>query len=165
MHTEVMVFHPHLNRSVVNAAFMQRAAQLPNTTVRDMYSEYPDFHINTEREVQIAAQHERIVFQFPLYWYSAPALLKEWEDAILYTNSALFAGKELFLAVSAGGAFEDYSEHGKQTATMAQILLPYKLTAQYLSMSFAQPFVIHHAHHLSEAELLDAANQYAALLN
>ena len=53
---------------------------------------------------------DRVVLQFPMYWYSTPALLKQWQDDVLLygwaygsTGTALH-GKELLLAVSVGGA-------------------------------------------------------------
>ena len=52
MKTSVMVFHPNIARSRINAALMERAQNEPelDLVVRDMYALYPDFHINVEEE-------------------------------------------------------------------------------------------------------------------
>jgi len=33
-------------------------------------------------------EHDRIVLQFPMYWYSMPPLLKKWLDDVLTYNFA-----------------------------------------------------------------------------
>ncbi|MEE1296572.1 MAG: NAD(P)H-dependent oxidoreductase [Bifidobacterium sp.] len=165
MKASVMVFHPHLDRSRVNRALMERAMHEDGTVVRDMYAQYPDLRVDAERERALAADADLLVWQFPLYWYSAPALLKEWEDTVLDPSSDAFAGKRLLLAVSAGGRLEDYAEDGKHGATMGQVLLPYRVTAQYLGMTYERPFTIHHAHHLDEAQLAREADRYAERLH
>ena len=35
-----------------------------------------------DEEQQRLADHDLIVLQFPLYWYTGPALLKEWLDLV-----------------------------------------------------------------------------------
>ncbi|MGT2357467.1 NAD(P)H-dependent oxidoreductase [Staphylococcus aureus] len=44
--------------------------------MHDLYREYPDFIINVKREQELVENHDNIIFQFPLYWYSSPSLLK-----------------------------------------------------------------------------------------
>jgi hypothetical protein len=51
--------------------------------ISDLYEEYPDFYINVKREQQLLIEHDIIVFQHPFYWYSSPAILKQWEDLVL----------------------------------------------------------------------------------
>ena len=116
MKTSVMVFHPNIARSRINAALMERAQNEPelDLVVRDMYALYPDFHINVEEEQRVADGADRLVFQFPFYWYSAPALMKQWEDEVLssgwaYGPDARIAGKRMMLAVSTGGLKDTYS--------------------------------------------------------
>ena len=105
-----LVFHPDLNTSRVNSTWkkmMEDSGKI--TTSRDMYSEYPNFKIDVEREQQLLMEHERIVFQFPLYWYSVPPLLKKWLDDVLTYNFAYgskgdkLKGKDMQLLVSVGG--------------------------------------------------------------
>ena len=70
MKTLVLVFHPHLEKSQVNRKLMDIANETGDVTVIDEYAEYPDFHINVEREQKLIESHDRIVLQFPFYWYS-----------------------------------------------------------------------------------------------
>ncbi len=51
-----------------------------NITVNQLYEEYPDFKIDVAKEQKLLLEHDNIVFQFPLYWYSFPAIMKQWLD-------------------------------------------------------------------------------------
>ena len=48
-----------------------------------MYDLYPDFKIDVAEEQKHLAAADRIILQFPFYWYSTPALLKQWQDDVL----------------------------------------------------------------------------------
>ena len=83
MNTTVFVFHPSLEGSSrVNKKLSDAARQI-GLDVRDMYMIYPDFRIDIKREQEVLTHTDRIVLQFPMYWYSTPALLKQWEDDVL----------------------------------------------------------------------------------
>ena len=107
MKTLVLVFHPHLEKSQVNRKLMDAANETGDVTVVDEYAAYPDFKINVEHEQELIETHDRIVLQFPFYWYSSPALLKEWEDEVITGRLGLrwrhaLKGKELKLVVTTG---------------------------------------------------------------
>ena len=104
MKTLVLVFHPHLEKSQVNRKLMDAANETGDVTVMDEYAAYPDFKINVEHEQELIETHDRIVLQFPFYWYSSPALLKQWEDDVIkagwaYGGGRALEGKEFMLAV------------------------------------------------------------------
>ncbi|EFA22515.1 NAD(P)H-dependent oxidoreductase [Bifidobacterium gallicum] len=151
MHTAVMVFHPNMAQSVANKALMQAAQSIGDqVTVRDMYALYPDFHVDVAHEQQLAMASDRIVFQFPLYWYSSPALLKQWQDDVLapgwaYAGGHELAGKHLMLAVTTGGPEETYQFEGRQGVTMAQLLTPLQAVANRVGMIYDEPFIVHGA--------------------
>lgn len=79
----VLAVHPHMETSVVNKAWAEELSKHDNITVRDLYKEYPDEAIDVAKEQQLCEEYDRIVFQFPLYWYSSPPLLKKWQDLVL----------------------------------------------------------------------------------
>lgn len=79
-----LVFHPDLGESRVNSTWKKQLEESGKiTTSRDMYSEYSDFQIDIDREQKLLLEHDRIVFQFPMYWWSVPPLLKQWLDDVL----------------------------------------------------------------------------------
>lgn len=51
--------------------------------VQDLYEVYPTLNISAKREQKLLLEHDAIVFQHPFYWYSTPAILKEWQDIVL----------------------------------------------------------------------------------
>ncbi|GHD32464.1 NAD(P)H-dependent oxidoreductase [Halioglobus pacificus] len=79
----VLFAHPSLERSEVNVELLRRSRETEAVTVVDLYEQYPDFRIDVEAEQQRLLEHDVIVFMFPLYWYSTPAILKEWQDLVL----------------------------------------------------------------------------------
>lgn len=117
MKTLVLVFHPHLEKSQVNRKLMDAANETGDVTVVDEYAAYPDFKINVEHEQELIETHDRIVLQFPFYWYSSPALLKQWEDDVIkagwaYGGGRALEGKEFMLAVSTGSPADSYTREG-----------------------------------------------------
>ena len=96
---------PASGKSQVNRKLMDAANETGDVTVVDEYAAYPDFKINVEHEQELIETHDRIVLQFPFYWYSSPALLKQWEDDVIkagwaYGGGRALEGKEFMLAVS-----------------------------------------------------------------
>ena len=75
--------HPARSRSKINKALRAAVEDLENITFNDLYATYPDFLIDIEREQYLCEGHDVIVFQHPLYWYSTPAIVKEWFDLVL----------------------------------------------------------------------------------
>ena len=75
MNTTVLLFHPNLAASRINARLAQAArgagtAENP-VEVRDMYALYPDFKVDVAAEQAVCEATDRIVLQFPMYWYSS----------------------------------------------------------------------------------------------
>ena len=82
MKTTVLVFHPHLEKeSKVQKTLADKARQA-GIEVRDLYVLYPDFAIDVAKEQQVLEEADRIILQFPIYWYQTPALMKQWFDAV-----------------------------------------------------------------------------------
>lgn len=129
MKTLVLVFHPHLEKSQVNRKLMDAANETGDVTVVDEYAAYPDFRINVEHEQRLIETHDRIVLQFPFYWYSSPALLKQWEDDVIkagwaYGGGRALEGKEFMLSVSTGSPADSYTREGSHVRTMDELLSP-----------------------------------------
>lgn len=82
MKTLVLMFHPNLKNSKVNKRMVNTISKMENVDVRNMYDLYPDFKIDVRTEQQAMEKADRIILQFPIRWYSSPALLKQWEDDV-----------------------------------------------------------------------------------
>ena len=169
MKTLVLVFHPHLEMSHVNRKLMDVANETADVTVIDEYAEYPDFHIDVEREQRLIESHDRIVLQFPFYWYSSPALLKQWEDAVLqagwaYGGGRALEGKEFMVAVSTGSPADSYTREGSHVRTMEELLSPFETTFRHVHATYLEPFLVQGVATSSEAQIDQAVAQYPAAL-
>jgi glutathione-regulated potassium-efflux system ancillary protein KefG len=89
--------------------------------------------------------------QHPFYWYSAPALVKEWLDLVLEhgwaygKGGAALKGKIMFNAVTTGGGDDAYRKDGYNRFTMRELLTPFDQTAYLCGMTYLAPFVVHGA--------------------
>lgn len=162
MKTTIFLFHPHMDQSRINKAFVHAT----KTDVRDMYSIYPDGQIDVSAEQAVLSTTDRIVWQFPLYWYSSPSLLKKWEDLVLTygwaygPNGNALHGKELQLVVTVGGKEADYHAGKPQGHTIEEYLWPFFQTAEYTGMKVLKPFVVFDTFNMSAADLAKAAAEY-----
>ena len=76
----ILFAHPALEKSRVNLRLIREVRDLPGITFHDLYETYPDFLIDVKREQKLMEDHQIIVLQHPFYWYSTPAILKEWQE-------------------------------------------------------------------------------------
>lgn len=170
MKTLVLVFHPDLNASTVNRRLAEAAEQLSEVTVKNMYQLYPEFKIDVAVEQAGLEKADRIVLQFPMYWYSSPALLKQWQDEVLeygwaYGSSGnALKGKELLIAVLPGAPAKNYVRQVNFKYEVHDLLRPFQATSNLIGTKFVKPFVLAGASSISESELAVAARNYANYL-
>lgn len=144
----ILFAHPSLERSEVNVELLEASRTVPGVTVVDLYAEYPSFRINIDREQERLREHDAIVFMFPLYWYSTPAILKEWQDLVLeygfaYGHDGVELQGKWFLAALTAGAEEDaYREQGYNHFTIRELLRPLEQTAMLCGMRYLPPFAL-----------------------
>jgi glutathione-regulated potassium-efflux system ancillary protein KefG len=140
--------HPALEKSRINRRLLAVAREVPGVTVQDLYETYPDQHIDVEREQRLLAAHDAVVFQHPFYWYSTPAILKQWQDLVLEHGWAYGHGgtaltdKVTFNAFSAGGPEQAYRRGGYNVFTVRELLAPWEATARLCHMRYLPPFVV-----------------------
>ncbi len=149
--TLILFAHPAYEKSHANRALIDGIAGLDGVTVHDLYEAYPDFHIDVEREKQLLEKHQRIVWQHPLYWYSSPALLKEWFDVVLQYGWAYGAGanalvgKTAHSVITTGGNEAAYSASGQNRYTIDEFLRPMEQTATLCGMHYEKPLIFYQA--------------------
>jgi glutathione-regulated potassium-efflux system ancillary protein KefG len=166
----VLFAHPALRRSRVNRRLVEAARGLDGVIVNDLYQQYPDFDIDVPHEQRLLQDHDVVVFQHPFYWYSTPAILKEWQDLVLEHGWAYghdghaLEGKTLLNVVSTGAPEESYSQNGANRFTMRQLLAPIEQTARLCGMDYLPPFVVHGTHALTREGIDREAAEYRRLL-
>jgi glutathione-regulated potassium-efflux system ancillary protein KefG len=162
----VLFAHPALQRSRVNRVLAAAAQQVADVTFHDLYEAYPDFDIDVQREQALLEAHDLIVLQHPFYWYSVPALLKQWLDLVLEHGWAYgregtaLHGKKLLCAITTGGRESAYRKDGYNRFTMRELLAPVEQSAFLCGMEFLPPFVVHGTHGLGEDDIAGHASEY-----
>jgi glutathione-regulated potassium-efflux system ancillary protein KefG len=91
----IIFAHPRFERSSNNSALIRNIPDLPEITFNDLYEKYPDFNIDKEYEQKLLQENRIIIWQHPFYWYSSPALLKQWIDIVLEFGWAYGPGGRL----------------------------------------------------------------------
>jgi putative NADPH-quinone reductase len=140
--------HPGHPYSQSNQPMMAVASAVEGITCVDLYRDYPRFDINADIEQQRLLDHDVILFQFPMFWYSTPSIIKEWQDLVLEHGFAYGAGgdklngKTLMLAITAAGPEDAYSAGGYQNYPMRDFLRPLEQTARLCGMRFPPPYVL-----------------------
>lgn len=168
--TLILLFHPDLPRSKANAALAAAAAELPDTEIIDMYAEYPAGVVDHEVEARRLLTAGRIVLQFPVQWYSTPALLKTWQDAVLTrmfyiryeTEGRALEGTPLLVAATAGNVPDAYAPTGVNLFPLHELLRPLHAAANRCGLPFAEPYLLYRANKLDADELAEVASRYTA---
>lgn len=171
MNSIVVLFaHPSLEKSHIHRAWLAAISDLEGVLVRDLYQLYPEFDVDVEAEQRVLEAHDIIVFQHPLYWYSTPALLKQYQDLVLEHGWAYGAdgvalrGKRFLCAISMGGKREAYQHGGFHDITVAELLAPIRQTARLCKLEYLPPFLQHGAFVMGEDEVVESALRYRAAL-
>ena len=166
-----LVFHPNLDGSRVNRIWKEQLEQSGKvSSSRDLYAEYPDFKIDVEREQELLLAHDRIIFQFPFYWYSSPPLLKKWLDDVLTYGFAYgstgdsLKGKDLQVITSAGGEEKFYCGF-EIYATIYDLLRPFQLTANLCQMNYALPVWMYRADSAPEDLIREHGLRWVAIID
>lgn len=140
--------HPALKRSKINMALRAAVENLEDVTVNELYGAYPDFLIDIKKEQQLCENHDVIIFQHPLYWYSTPAIMKEWLDLVLEHGWAYgkegkaLKGKLFLQAITAGGDNSTYQKDGYNEFTIGELTSPFRATAKLCKMEWLPPFAV-----------------------
>ncbi len=166
----ILFAHPAFEQSKVHRVLMGEIEQLKGVTIHDLYEQYPDFDIDVAREKALLLDHDIIIWQHPLFWYSSPALLKQWQDLVLEhgwaygTQGHALDGKRIFNVISSGGDIGAYQVNSFHGSTIQQFLLPFEKTATLCRMLYLPPFWVSGTHLLTTVEIQQFSQQYKLLL-
>lgn len=106
-------------------------------------------------EIKKVKEADVIIFHFPLWWSSVPAILKGWIDRVLAMGVAwdgrgqifsdgLLRGKQALIVTTAAEPTENYKADGVHKGTVEQMLHPFLHgTLAYCGMDIWQPFVVY----------------------
>ncbi|MFC0232805.1 NAD(P)H-dependent oxidoreductase [Vagococcus entomophilus] len=164
MKTLIIVSHPNVQDSTTQS-FLKKSAALEEVTWHHLENNYTYTTIDSVKERNLLVQHDRIILQFPLYWYSAPAMLKQWMDVVLSEKLSL-RGKEFGLVVTIGVKEKAYQAGGSEQFTLSELLRPFQAIARHFQMIFLPVFTISKFSYMTEEaykKLLIDYRQYVSI--
>lgn len=127
---------------------------------------------DVEEEQRKILAADAVILQFPLWWFSMPAIMKGWVDRVWAFGLAYgyrgagnayrygeggFAGKRALLAVSVGGPADDYSPRGIN-GPLEQLLFPITHgTLFFPGMQVLPTFAVYGAVQIDANGMIEAA--------
>ena len=142
MKTLIIVTHPNIQKSKVNRRFVEELEKHPDKyEIHRLYELYPTGLIKVDEEHVLIEKFNKIVFQFPIYWYSCPPLLKKWFDEVLiygwaYGDEYKLRGKKIGLCLSTNGKEEDYQPSGKHRYTLSELTNSFDSSFNYIEVDY-----------------------------
>lgn len=121
---------------------------------------------------------DTIIFQFPLWWYTMPAILKGWVDRVFTYHFAYgvgehsdtrygdrfgegtLTGRTALVSVTAGGAQSHYADRGIN-GPIDDLLFPiHHGILYYPGIEVLPPFVLYGADRMTDGDYVDAAKAW-----
>ncbi|RBL90978.1 NAD(P)H-dependent oxidoreductase [Chitinophaga flava] len=174
MKTLVIIIHPNLESSLINRLWLEALKKHPDKyTLHDLHQQYPDEKIDIAREQQLLEAHDKIIFQFPFYWFNCPPFFKKWLDEVLTHGWAYgkgsgyrLAGKKIALGITAGIRENDYSANGRYQYTLRELTAPFEVTFNYVRADYRFFFAFYGAEHNPEtATVEENAREYLTFID
>jgi len=161
-----MGFNPVSDRanfqSVKDPAYFKQQVEEVYATVNDSFAD------DIEAELQKLEWCDLLILQFPLWWFSMPAILKGWVDRVFaaervygrgkWYDSGVFAGKKAMLSLTTGSGADSYDVDGLH-GDIHRILYPINHgILRFVGFDVLPPFISWSPAHVSDedrrAELL-----------
>lgn len=127
------------------------------------------FANDIQREQKLLLNADLIIFQFPLWWYSMPALLKGYIDRIFsmgwaYGGNQALAGKKILVSMTTGAPGITWTDENR--GTIKDIFKHLFVgTFGLCGISLLGPFIVYGAKRLNEVEKNEVINNYVKFLN
>jgi putative NADPH-quinone reductase len=174
MKTLIIVIHPDIKNSVVNKRWIEELDKFQDKYyVHQLYEAYPDEKIDVVAEQTLIEQHDKIVFQFPYFWFNCPSFFKKWLDEVLthgwaYGSKSGYkvAGKKIALAISLGVDEHELSSSGIYKYPLEELTRPFELSFEYVKADYKPFFAYYGIEYNSSDEWIEkSVPQYLDFLN
>jgi putative NADPH-quinone reductase len=146
----VIIGHPSFQDSLANKTILEQLKKsVLSLEVRNLAELYPDYRIDVLAEQQALIRHQTIVFQYPMYWYSMPAILKHWFDVVFTYQFAYgslgdkLKNKNFLPSFTVGAPEEGYRTLGDHHFRVLEFCKHLEQTAYYAQMNYIDPVYIH----------------------
>ena len=141
----------------------------------EMYAtEMNGFSEEIESEIRKIEWCDLMIWQFPMWWFGLPAVLKGWVDRVFamgrtyggghFYETGVFRGKRAFLSLTTGGPEEAYRSGGFN-GDIAAILRPiHRGMLQFVGFDVLAPQIVYGPVHLTDEQRRQHLATYAARL-
>ena len=157
-------------KSKANQALLAAARSLPADImeIADLQAMAPGGIFDVPSELEALRRCSLLVWQFPLYWYSAPSMLRQWQDQVLsaavYGPDKVLEGKSLLVATTVGARAGTYRAGDLNGCTLDEILRPFEVCARSARMRWLPHYALYGVGDMDAYELAKAGEAYAQLL-
>ncbi|KAF1023286.1 MAG: Glutathione-regulated potassium-efflux system ancillary protein KefF [Acinetobacter bereziniae] len=152
-------FNSRSNQDYLNYALEQRHASKAHELVQDI-----------QIEIEKVQKADLVIFTFPMYWTSVPAILKGWIDRVFvsgifyggkrFYNHGGMLGKKAMLSFTLGGRDHMFGQdaiHG----SIENLLLPIQRgTLAYVGFEVLPPFMAYHVPYITDEARQQLLEQY-----
>jgi NAD(P)H dehydrogenase (quinone) len=148
--------------------------ELSNTGYFDLQSEQQvaaqkqTFAADIQREQQMLSDADLVIFQFPLWWYCMPEVLKGYIDRVFtmgwaYGGNQALAGKQVLVSMTTGAP--DFAWTEDKRGTIKDIFKHLFIgTFGLCGMQSLEPFIVYGAKRISEQEKEVTLEKYRHML-
>lgn len=169
--TLVVFAHPYLEHSHSNVELVNFYVRHQHFTLRDLYEEYPDFHIAAFRERKRLKNYDRFIIQFPIIWFGMPPLLRLWIDEV-FDRSWLkddvenpLEGKEVYIVVTTGGKERSFTKTGTYKYTVDELISGLIVSLNIFKANVKDITIVYEANKLSKKEIILQKQKFISILN
>ena len=135
--------HARSEVSVATKTIMEEVKNaFPEAELLYLDQTYPDFKIDIRKERQRVLSADIIVLQYPIQWYTPPAIMKRWLEEVFTFGFAHDAeggklnGRTLILSMTSGAPESQYHIGERMNYPMEIYQLPLQQLAELCGMNF-----------------------------
>lgn len=144
MKITVIIGHPNYKKSIANKTVVQGLKNTEKLQFRNLIELYPNYDIDINTEQKILINTDLIIFQFPIYWASMPAILKLWIDEVFLNDFAFgtsykLKNKKILVSATLSGVNNKESNEN----VLNKILFPFKGLANFCQIEYLEPIILY----------------------
>lgn len=138
--------HPRLDHSNANAVIIKKL-ESSGLDLSVLYLHKGGYTFDVPAAQEALREAKAVVFQFPIFWYSYPSLMKKWvEDVFAHgfaygSQGTALKGKDFFISCTTGGPEQAYRAEGMQKHTLKEFFYNFDQIAALCGMKLHEPFV------------------------
>jgi len=133
-------------------------------------TEHRGFAGDLEAEMGKVEWCDLMIWQFPLWWFSVPAVLKGWMDRVFamgrfygsgrFYETGVCTGKRAMLSLTTGGGEEHYRPGGFNGDMMGILRPIHRGMLQFVGFDILAPHIVYGPAHMDEQQRLAALERY-----